>query len=217
MNFRRKTLLVAAALALVVCSCQTKTEKQKTMDQTTISQTSVAKDTHSYANPEAVAVKHLDLNIEVSFEQKTIKGTATYDLDKKTQTNTLILDARDLKILKVTDAQNQKELAFKLGEAKPVFGQPLQIELLPETKRIAITYETSPEAAALQWLNPQQTAGKKYPFLFTQSQAILARTWLPCQDSPGVRFTYNATVKVPTEMLALMSAVNPQQKTADGV
>src|SRR4051812_7424953 len=116
MNFRRKTLLVAAALALVFCSCQTKTEKQKTMEQTTTTTTSVAKDTHSYANPEAVAVKHLDLNIEVSFEQKILKGTATYDLDRKTQTNTLILDARDLKIQKVMDAETQKELAFTLGE-----------------------------------------------------------------------------------------------------
>lgn len=216
MNLRSRTLLLAA-LAFGLYSCQPKTDNQKKMNQTASPETSLAKDVHSYANPEAIAVKHLDLNIEVSFDQHLITGTATYELDRKTQANTLILDARDLKILKVTDALTQKVLPFTLGETKPVFGQPLQIELSPETQRISIAYQTSPAAAALQWLNPQQTAGKEYPFLFTQSQAILARTWIPCQDSPGVRFTYNATVKVPKEMLALMSAVNPQEKSADGV
>src|SRR3546814_7861746 len=75
----------------------------------------------------------------------------------------------------------------------------------------------SPEAAALQWLDPMQTAGKEYPYLFTQSQAILARSWIPCQDSPGIRFSYSAKVQVPKDLIALMSAGNPTEKSDDGL
>ncbi|UOQ71161.1 hypothetical protein [Hymenobacter cellulosilyticus] len=81
----------------------------------------------------------------------------------------------------------------------------------PDTKVVSLRYRTAPGAAALQWLSPEQTAGREQPFLFTQSQAILARSWIPCQDSPGVRFTYEARVRVPAHLLALMSAENPQQ------
>lgn len=217
MSYRTSLVVLTAVAALSLPGCKNNPKDQnatKTMQETTLA--TVPKDSHSYANPAEVALKHLDLDIEVLFEQKIIKGSATLQLDRKKETNKIVLDSRDLKILKVYDAAGKQELKFTLGESKPTFGQPLTIALLPETQTIAIQYETSPQAAALQWLNPQQTAGKVHPFLFTQSQAILARTWIPCQDSPGVRFTYNAKVKVPKHMLAVMSAENPQRKSADG-
>ncbi|MCX6352970.1 MAG: M1 family metallopeptidase, partial [Bacteroidetes bacterium] len=109
------------------------------------------------------------------------------------------------------------ETPFELMTEVPFLGKPLRVSITPETKTITIFYHTSPDAAAVQWLSPNQTAGGKQPFMFTQSQAILARTWLPCQDGPGIRFTYDATVQVPADLMALMSATNPQQKSADGV
>ncbi|MBK0403107.1 M1 family metallopeptidase [Adhaeribacter sp. BT258] len=218
MTYRTSLVLLAAVALLQAGGCNSKKSKTETMITQTENQVAQANhDSHSYSNPQAVAVSHLDLDIEVLFDQKILRGTAKLDLNRKQQTDKLVLDARGLKITKITDGGSGAELQFKLGENKEVFGQPLQITLKPETKSVAIQYETSPEAAALQWLDPQQTAGKVYPFMFTQSQAILARTWIPCQDSPGVRFTYNAKVKVPKEMLALMSAENPVQKSADGV
>ncbi|QCR24952.1 aminopeptidase [Pontibacter sp. SGAir0037] len=174
------------------------------------------RDVHSYSKPTEAVTKHLDLDIAVDFEQKIISGTATYQIENLAKTDEIILDARDLQIEKVFLGDERTETTFKLGEAKEPFGQPLSIAIKPETKSITIQYSTSPEAAALQWLNPQQTAGKQYPFLFTQSQAILARTWIPIQDSPGIRITYSAKVKVPKELLAVMSAENPQQKNATG-
>lgn len=173
-------------------------------------------DVHSYAKPQEAIVKHLNLDIKVDFDQKKISGIAAYDIETFNNAKQIILDTKGLTIDKVTTADDQP-LKYALGEEKKYLGKPLAIELNDDTKKILIHYSTSPDAAALQWLNPQQTADKKYPFMFTQSQAILARTWLPCQDGPGVRYTYEATVTVPKELMAAMSAGNPVEKNSTGV
>ncbi|HSI90013.1 MAG TPA: hypothetical protein VK927_02805, partial [Adhaeribacter sp.] len=216
-NLTTPALLLATALTLGACASSTSKTENMTNPVTSQGTATYSRDLHSYSNPAEIADKQLDLDIEVNFDRQTISGLATLQLDRKTDTNILILDARDLKISRVYGNEKEDELAFKTGKSDAVFGQPLEITLKPGIDRVTIAYSTSPGAAALQWLNPQQTAGKKLPFLFTQSQAILARTWIPCQDSPGVRFTYKARVKVPKEMLALMSAENPQKKSPDGV
>src|SRR5687768_7204750 len=108
-------------------------------------------------------------------------------------------------------------LPISLGEEQKYLGRPLTIAIKSDTKSVKIEYASAPDAAAVQWLGPSQTAGGKHPFLFTQSQAILARTWVPCQDSPGVRMTYEATIRVPAGLMAVMSAENPTEANADGV
>lgn len=164
-------------------------------------------DPHSHARPDQVAVKHLDLDVTVDFAKRSLHGTATWDLKRAPGANRLVLDCRDMEIRSVT--AGRKPLRFTVGPAQDYLGSALTIELPRSVRRVSISYATKPEAAALQWLTPAQTAGGKEPFLFTQSQAILARSWIPCQDSPGVRFTYDAKVKVPNHLLALMSASNP--------
>jgi leukotriene-A4 hydrolase len=173
-------------------------------------------DPHSFAKPSQAVVKHLNLDIDVDFDKKIISGKATIDVALKNNATEVVLDTRDLKIEKVT-YDDHSPAEYKLGDAVKFLGQPLTVQLKNQKTKIIVYYSTSPQAAALQWLSAEQTAGKKHPFLFTQSQAILARTWAPIQDSPGIRFTYSATVKVPKELMALMSAENPQHKTADGI
>ncbi|MFD2244952.1 M1 family metallopeptidase [Pontibacter ruber] len=207
---------VASCLQLASCSS---TKPQKTDQTMTTEQQDVAHasaDVHSYAKPAEAVARHLDLDIAVNFEDKTLGGSATYQIENLTQAKQIVFDTRGLNIEKVYLDGTQAEATFRLGDNDKFLGQPLIVEIKPETKTLTIQYKTSPNAAALQWLNPQQTAGKKYPFLFTQSQAILARTWIPIQDSPGIRITYNAKVKVPKELLAVMSADNPQQKNNTG-
>jgi len=172
-------------------------------------------DKHSFSEPHNVRTTHLDLNINVDFETERISGIANYTIENVNGSKELILDANGLRIDKVTSGG--KDCAFKLSEEDSILGQGLIIEIEKGATKVTIHYQSAPNAKALQWLNPKQTAGKKHPFLFTQSQAILARTWLPCQDSPGVRFSYNATVKVPSDLMAVMSAENPTEKSSDGI
>jgi leukotriene-A4 hydrolase len=176
-------------------------------------------DPHSFALPAVAVVQHLELDINVDFTKKIISGVASWTVKTGNNAKEIVFDTRNLKISKVTSGErnNEKEAKFNVGKQDKQLGSPLTVTLTGNETLIHIYYETNPYAAALQWLSPQQTAGKKHPFLFTQSQAILARTWLPCQDSPGIRYTYNATVKVPKGLIALMSAENPQEKNETGI
>ncbi|HEY3404417.1 MAG TPA: M1 family metallopeptidase [Ohtaekwangia sp.] len=144
-----------------------------------------------------------------------MQATAIWSIQTAPDADIITFDSKGLKIGKVL--LNESTVAeFKTSENDPILGQSIAILLRPGTTSVTIQYETNPDAEAVQWLSAQQTAGKKYPFMFTQSQAILARSWVPCQDSPGIRFTYEADVTVPKDLLALMSASNPQQKNDSG-
>src|SRR6266478_9632641 len=171
------------------------------------------RDIHSFSNPEQIRVRHLDLDCEVLFDRKILKGTATLSVERRVDSGAppLILDTRNLHIEKVAVSEENgayAETKFALGASDAILGAPLTITMPPAATKVRIQYSTSPEASALQWLNPPQTAGKKQPFLFTQSQAIHARSWIPLQDTPGVRLTYSAHIKAPKELRAVMSAGN---------
>ena len=175
---------------------------------------------HSCARPDQVVVKHLHLDLSVSFEEKRLSGSATLSIERKDKAaNQLRLDTRGLSIKSVSSGD--AELDWTLGEEDAQLGKALTITLPKEgtasSDRVKIAYATRPSAEALQWLTAEQTTDKKHPFLFTQSQALLARTWVPCQDTPAVRMTSSATIQVPKELMAVMSAANPQEKNATGV
>ena len=172
---------------------------------------------HSCARPDQIAIAHLHLDLKVNFESQKLAGSATMKLDRRTADKKLYLDTNGLKIFKVQSQPDGKELNWSLGEYEPNLGRCLSIELAKGINEISVDYESQPGAEAVQWLAPEQTTDKKYPFLFTQSQAILARTWVPCQDTPAVRMTYSAKIQVPPELLAVMSASNPQKKNKTGV
>ncbi|WP_228486419.1 M1 family metallopeptidase [Paludibaculum fermentans] len=157
-------------------------------------------DIHSYSNPTESRVRHVELDLAVSFAEKKLRGAATLTLDQAGKT--LVLDTRDLHILRV----NGSSSGFMLGARDKFLGAPLTIPLAPGVRSVVVEYETAPEASGLQWLEPPQTAGKKHPFLFSQSQAIHARSWIPIQDSPGVRVTYSARIHAPVPLTPLMSA-----------
>lgn len=206
----KKLFLLVFAVAMAAC------QKKETVTESTV-KTETAKDTHTFSNPQQAIVKHLDLDISVDFDTQTITGKASWTIDNKSKGNEIIFDENTLEIAKVTLGDDDKETQFTLGDAVEFHGKPLHVTIEPNTTKVNIYYKTTKDAVALQWLKPEQTADKKYPFLFSQGESIWTRTWVPCQDSPAIRFTYDAKVTVPKELMAVMSAVNPQQKNDTGI
>lgn len=209
----KKITTILSCIILFATSCNSPKEIKEEQKENTTTPKYVA-EAHSYAQPNSAVVKHLSLDISADFEKKVINGTASYSIENNNASE-IILDSKFLDIQKVE--ADGKTTTFTLGEFDKNLGQSLKIAIAPNTKNITVYYNTTSKTEALQWLNPQQTADKKHPFLFTQGQAILTRTWIPIQDSPQIRVTYDATVKVPSELMAVMSAENPKEKATDGV
>lgn len=205
----------AGCIVVIMLLCMS-CEKMQKENMTTDALSKFVKDPHSYAKAEEAAVKHIDLDLLVDFDQKKITGSARLKINRRENAEKLVLDIKGLEINSIKD-QEGKPLEYKIAVADPILGSALEIKLLSATEELTVEYATGKEAEALQWLEPSQTADKTDPFLFTQSQAILARSWIPLQDSPAVRFTYSARVQVPRGMMALMSAENPDRINEDGI
>ena len=213
MNLLKISLITIGLLTIASCenfTNSTSTDNSSTKKEAILNMKR-ATDHHSYSKPAEAVVTHLDWNAVVDFESRTIAATATFDLETSDNAEKVILDIRELDILSVQ--VDGKDSPFNIGEEQEFIGSPLSIEITPSTKKVSINYNTQPGADAFLWVEGSENT---HPFLFTHSQAILARTWIPCQDSPGIRFTYNATVDVPKDLMALMSAVNPTEKNAEG-
>lgn len=161
-------------------------------------------------------MSHLTLELDVEFEQHVLKGVAILNITRQPGCPAdapLVLDTRGLTIDEIgigTKGLNGETsfvpTKFRLSPAEPILGSRLTIDVSPDVTRVRIKYRTAPSAGGLQWLEPALTAGKGKPFLFSQSQAIHARSWIPLQDSPGVRVTYDATIRVPRGLTAVMAA-----------
>jgi leukotriene-A4 hydrolase len=175
----------------------------------------MAHDYHSFAKPEDCALTHAKFDLNIDFENKVISGIAYLSLKKVKNVKEVFIDTKDLDIISVNDISG-KALTFELLEKVEFLGRALRIELPNDISEISIRYKTTTKSSALQWLSPEQTKGKKYPFLFTQGQAILSRTWIPVQDSPGIRFTWEANISCDKNLLPVMSGLNPQSKNASG-
>ncbi|WP_049623349.1 M1 family metallopeptidase [Frateuria defendens] len=180
----------------------------------------LAADPHSYAQPDQVVVTHLDLDLGIDFPHKQLDGRATLKLDwKNPKSPALVLDTRDLHIVRIDGLDavgHATPLVFALAPRDKELGSKLTIQAPMHPAQVRIIYTTSPAASGLQWLTPAQTADKKLPFMFSQSESIHARSWVPLQDSPAIRFTYTAHVTAPKDVRVVMSALNDARHPLDG-
>lgn len=230
------SLAVVAALAGCQQESEEVAEKQQAAENatseivtkevvvSTVEKTEVRKshnpiDDHTYGNLHEVDLKHLDLDLTVDFKAKSLKGFVDLSFDRlKENVSELILDTRDIDVSKVELNKNDQWVAgeFELAEKDEVMGSKLTVKLEDGVNKVRVHYATQPQASGLQWLTPEQTDGKKHPFMYSQAQAIHARSFVPVQDSPAVRITYNATIRTPKELLAVMSAFNEPDTALDG-
>jgi leukotriene-A4 hydrolase len=170
-------------------------------------------DLHSYADTEAFVTRHYDLDLDVDFAAHRLRGTVTLELERPSDGNAsdvLVLDTRDLAIRKVATAPAGSDrfsrTTFRLDPRHEVLGSALRIAMPAEARRVRIEYASSSEASGLQWLAPAQTRGKQLPFMYSQAQSLHARSFVPLQDTPRVRSTYSATLRVPRGLVAVMAA-----------
>ncbi|MBI2789686.1 MAG: M1 family metallopeptidase [Elusimicrobia bacterium] len=161
-------------------------------------------DPHSYFDDAQPRTKSWRLRLRADFERKVLRGEATL-LFAAAAKGTLDLDTKGLTVERVV-AEGGAPVPFELGPEEPILGRRLRLDLPAGTRSATVFYETSPASAGLQWLSPEQTEGKRLPFLFSQCQAIHARGVLPCQDSAVARVSYEAEVDLPEGLTAVMSA-----------
>jgi leukotriene-A4 hydrolase len=197
---RLKTVVCLVLTFVTACAQATDKDKETQRWQ-------LPHDVHSFARPEKARVTNVSLDLTPDFSTHRVRGTARLAVERGQSPDSIVLDTRALTIKGIKDSRGNP-LGYKLGGTQQLLGAPLAIALPSQGDTIVIEYETSPEAAAVQWLVPEQTAGKRLPFLFTQGEAILTRSWVPTQDSPGIRQTYDATIHVPAGMRAVMSAAH---------
>lgn len=179
-----------------------------------------ATDPHSFSNYTQVRTRHLVLDLAVDFTRQQLTGYVEHRLERLDPAiDRLVLDTRNLKVTTVTysdDSVHWQKAVYLLGIADPLKGQPLTVQLQTNTQAVRVYYQTTPQASGLQWLTADQTSEKKHPFLFSQSQPIHARSWLPLQDTPANRITYQANIQTPRELLAVMSADNSANTERNG-
>jgi len=180
----------------------------------------VKADPHSFSNADLVSHSHVRLDLTADFEQKQLEGFAELSLDWHLPTaRELVLDSRDLTVKRVMgqdETGRWVSLNFSFGEKVADHGQALRIACPKQYAKVRIYYHTSPEASGLQWLSPEQTSEKQQPFMFSQSQSIHARSWIPLQDTPEHRLTFDARIHTHKQLLAVMGADNSANQERDG-
>src|SRR6476620_3346181 len=143
--------LKAMIVSTIISSCQNpvKQEAKESMKQ----------DPHSFATTDA-KVTHLHWKANVNFESKTISAVATWTINAQPNADIIIFDTKGLKINKVF-LDSIQPAQYRVADKDSVLGEALAVLINSNTKKVTIDYATDPSAEALQWLTPQQTAGKK--------------------------------------------------------
>ena len=191
---------------LIIAACSS--------EDTSVDDYDPARDYFTFSDTTAFVTEHLALDLDVDFDASELRGYAMLTMRRvNAEAGEVVLDTRDLAVQSVAVIVDGSSVLaeFAFGETHELLGTPLRISLPRNAGNrfdLMIEYSTSPASTALQWLPPELTAGGKHPMVFSQSQAVHARSWVPLQDTPAIRITYEATIRTPPSLLAVMSANN---------
>ena len=195
-------------------------EKRSKKDKGKKTKKLVVADPNSLSSSDTVRQKHLAFDLDLDFEHKRFSGSVTITFKALSSATSLLLDTKTLLIAAVEDGKGTL-LPFRLRPEEQPYGRALEIHLDEKVCKgdkftLKIEYETSPEAVGLQWLAPELTEGKKHPYVFSQFQAIHARSFVPCQDTPSAKVTYEAVIRAPSHLTTLMSAIGLGKRVQKG-
>ncbi|MEA2491665.1 MAG: leukotriene-A4 hydrolase, partial [Acidobacteriota bacterium] len=210
---RHRTLLLAFSFLFVF---QAQAVRQRAVPHpVTPPLTQAPANVFTFSNTDEVTTTHLALDLTVDFAQHRLRGSATLTLDNPTGTNRLVLDTRQLATSRVL-LDGTQQVTGTIGPPTQ-HGSRFTIPITPATHTVTIEYTTASDASGLFWNSAAQSFGRQQPYLYSLNEPIDARSWIPIQDTPSMRLTYEATLHVPPGMLALMSAENPTETNTSGV
>jgi len=186
----------------------------------TSSRTAISQST--YSNAQQIRVNHHSINLNINFEEKILHGYVEYDaeivVDQDQLVQEFVLDARNLDIEQVEVNGETVEFEIKdmsTSKNSDSFGHPLHIPLASirgEKKfKATVYYKTTPKSEALVWMDASQTKGKQKPFMYSQCQAIHARSLMPCQDTPEVKATFDALITCDDKDLVVIMGAIPKK------
>ncbi|MDZ4306731.1 M1 family metallopeptidase [Allopontixanthobacter sp.] len=214
MRLFAKISLILGLAALGACSVPDgATESSAVPMVSPILTTPDAKDRFTFAQPEVARVTHVALNLALDFDARSVAGSATLDIQAVEGADTVVLDSKGLAISGVT-GESGEPLPFTVGDSVADMGAPVTVTI-GDTRQITVIYSAA-NAEALQWLTPQQTAGGEHPYLLSQGQPTLNRSWIPTQDSPGIRQTWEARITAPEPLTVVMSGLTSGEPEAAG-
>ncbi|EMD63141.1 hypothetical protein GGP41_005162 [Bipolaris sorokiniana] len=165
------------------------------------------RDPNTLSNYHNFVTRHTSVDFDIDFERKRLFGSVVLTLECLTDEDVkeVVLDASYLDI-SVVEVEG-KSVKFNVGDRVEPYGSPLSITLpsqVPKGKTVDIEIKvaTTDKCTALQWMTPAQTSNKKHPYMFSQCQAIHARSVFPCQDTPDVKSTFSFALRSPLPVLA---------------
>ncbi|MFK8045991.1 MAG: M1 family aminopeptidase/hydrolase, partial [Crocinitomicaceae bacterium] len=213
-NLNRNAYFFLVALVMLIAfSCGQSENTDAIVEAKKVAKKEVV-DHHTLSNYNQVRTTHLHLDLKVDFDNQILKGNVTHNIQNLKGATEMIFDVKSIAVKKVE--VDDDEVEFVIEEKNDLLGSALSVPINENAEQVTIYYETLKDAEALMWLNPEQTAGKKTPFVFTQGQAILTRSWIPCQDTPANRITYSAEIACDSNLMVVMSANNPKEKNDQG-
>ncbi|KAK4054352.1 Leucyl aminopeptidase yscIV [Microbotryomycetes sp. JL221] len=175
-------------------------------------------DPSTQSNYHDIKTTHIHLDWTVDWKHQVIAGSVKHTLLVIKDTDKLVLDSSYIDIKQVELGSSGRKLEHELAPRHKVMGSALTVQLdrmykAQEIVDVVVYCTTTKDCTALDWLRSEQTDSKKFPFMYSQCQAIHARSLLPCQDTPAVKLTYSAEVKSPLPIL--MSAIGSSPSRED--